>query len=106
VKTVESLTCHYQLSGEGHLKYLESKGVTRKAVARAIKGNPQIKALFNLLLERYKLHKEKNFKIPKTFWLLGRKMDAHNRFLAYVVEYDGQAREIWNQYLLRLGIAA
>jgi hypothetical protein len=106
VKKVESLTCHYHFSGEAHMQYLESKGVTPEALTTAVQTDPQAKALWLQLKKRLELIKEHGIKTPKTFWLLGRKKDASERFLAYVVEYDDQAREMWNQYLVRLGIVA
>jgi hypothetical protein len=106
VKKVESLTCHYHFSGEAHMQYLEGKGVTQEAMACAFETDPQTIELFAKLKERVEIFKEQGIKTPKTFWLLGRKIDASNRFLAYVVEHDPSTREIWNQYLLRLGLAA
>jgi hypothetical protein len=106
IKKVESLTCHYHFSGEAHMQFLESKGVTVEAMAWAFEADLQTIALFQQLKERLELLKEQQIKTPKTFWLLGRKIDATTRFLAYVIEYDDQAKEIWNQYLLRIGIAA
>jgi predicted transcriptional regulator YdeE len=106
VKKVESLTCHYHFSGEAHMQYLASKGVTEDALTAAGQTDPQANELFERLKERLNLFEEQKFKTPKTFWPLGRKFDERNRFVAYVVEYDEQAREIWKQLLVRIGVAA
>jgi hypothetical protein len=106
LKKVESLTCHYQFSGEIHTRFLQSKGVTEEVLTGVLGHDLQTNALWERLNERHNLLKGQGIKPPKAFWLLGRRMDEPERIFAYAIEYDEQAKMLWDRYLFRIGIVA